>query len=65
MKEVLFLDFDGPLFPDRYIRFDPEQVKPYPGRVDMPDIVTYWKMDPLAVQMLNFLHVFLRKVEFC
>lgn len=53
---TLFLDFDGPLFPDRYIRFHSGQNKPYPGRVEMPDFVDYWVMDPLAVEMLNFLH---------
>lgn len=55
-KETLFLDFDGPLFPDRYVRYDPDQRRPYPGEVKMPDIVDYWKMDPLAVYMLNFLY---------
>ncbi len=56
--KVLFLDFDGPLFPNRIIKFDPDNRLPYPGTVEMPpnEIVTYWKMEPLAVHMLNFLH---------
>jgi len=48
--------FDGPLFPDRYISYHHENRRPYPGRVAMPDIVNYWKMDPMSVEMLNFLH---------
>jgi hypothetical protein len=56
MNHVLFLDFDGPLFPDRYISFHRDNRRPYPGSVEMPDIVSYWKMDPLAVEMLNFLN---------
>ncbi len=54
--KVLFLDFDGPLFPDRYIKYDPDNRRPYPGAAKMPQIVDYWKMDPMSVQMLNFLH---------
>jgi hypothetical protein len=54
--EVLFLDLDGPMFPDRYIRFAAENRSPYPGRFSMPDIVDYWKMDPMSVELLNFLY---------
>lgn len=56
MKKTLFLDFDGPLFEDRGIRFDPDQNKRYPGYVEMPEMVTYWKMSPLTVTMLNMLY---------
>jgi hypothetical protein len=51
--KVLFLDFDGPLFSDRVIKFDPDNIKPYPGNVEMSEWVGYWKMDPLSVHVLN------------
>lgn len=54
--ETLFLDFDGPLFPNRWIMYASDNNKPYPGRVNMPDTVSYWKMDPLSVEMLNSLY---------
>jgi hypothetical protein len=56
MNKCLFLDFDGPLYPDRYIRYHAKNNESYPGRVEMPDMMNYWVMDPLAVEMLNFLH---------
>jgi len=55
-EETLFLDLDGPMFPDRWIRFASANRRPYPGRMEMPDIVDYWTMDPLSVEMLNFLY---------
>ncbi len=56
LNHVLFLDFDGPLFSDRYIVYHPDNRRPYPGNVAMPDNINYWKMDPLSVDMLNFMH---------
>ena len=50
---TLFLDFDGPLFPDRWIRVHSGQHDAYPGNVKMPDDVTYHVMDPMSVEMLN------------
>lgn len=50
---VLFLDFDGPLFPDRMISFHPDNIRPYPGDIPMTEWVSYWKMDELTVYMLN------------
>lgn len=52
-NEVLFLDFDGPLFSERFIKYHPLNRKPYPGRVDQNELVDYWKMDDLAVIILN------------
>lgn len=56
LNHVLFLDFDGPLFSDRYINHCSENSLPYPGEIEMYPLVHYWKMDPLAVEMLNSLH---------
>lgn len=55
LNHILFLDLDGPMFPDRWISFHSGQRKPFPLN-GMPKDVTYWVMDPLAVEMLNFLH---------
>jgi len=55
-KETLFLDFDGPLFPSRWVRYHAGNNKPYQGRVKMTDRVNYWVMDPMSVELLNFLH---------
>ena len=29
---------------------------PYPGKIDLPEHINYWKMDAVAVNMLNFLY---------
>lgn len=54
---VLFLDFDGPLFPDRIIKFHPDNRKNFPGSISMPpdDVFTYWRMDPMSVLFMNTL----------
>ena len=56
LNHVLFLDFDGPLFSDRYIMHCSDNTLPYPGIIEIYPLVDYWKMDPLAVEMLNSLH---------
>ena len=62
---VLFLDFDGPLFSDRVIKFHPENkytndiLRKFTNRCnDNGDTfgaktTSYWKMDEVAVGMLN------------
>jgi hypothetical protein len=64
-KNILFLDFDGPLFSDRVIDHHPEnclsntKMRKYINTVkDNGDTfgakcITYWKMDAVAVGMLN------------
>ena len=64
---VLFLDFDGPLFSDRVIKFHPENkytndiLRKFTNRCnDNGDTfgaktTSYWKMDEVAVGMLNTL----------
>lgn len=52
---VLFLDLDGPVFPDRYIRCCPEQ-SAIPQSLKNIEGITYWKMDPMSVSMLNRLY---------
>ena len=52
---VLFLDFDGPLYPDRYIRVHSKQRK-IPASVKEIESITYWMMDPMSVHMLNQLY---------
>jgi hypothetical protein len=54
---VLFLDFDGPLFPDRIILHHPDNFKKYPGNINNRHL-DYWKMDEVAVSMLNKLYNF-------
>ena len=57
-NKVLFLDFDGPLFSDRVIGFHPDNSRPYPGaeKLNPGYTLTYWKMDEIAVSMLNKLY---------
>jgi hypothetical protein len=43
-NNILFLDLDGPAFPDAVIQYHPDQSKPYPGDFDMSETITYWKM---------------------
>jgi len=57
MSKILFLDFDGPLFSDRGIRFHPLNSEKYPGDLNIDPSkfgkLTYWKMDDTSVEMLN------------
>ena len=52
MDNVIFLDFDGPLFTERAIFYD-KWTTPHPQfRYNIP----YWKMDAFSVEFLN--HVY-------
>lgn len=62
--KVLFLDFDGPLWPDRTIVHHPgnrnkeklnwaKEVMIQNGDSFGAEIISYWKMDDVAVGMLN------------
>lgn len=66
--KILFIDFDGPLWPDRVIRYHPDNLDPdHPKREIIAETMqqngdtmaahclTYWKMDDVAVGMLNWL----------
>ena len=68
MSNILFLDFDGPLWSDRVTEFHPDNLDlDHPRRGIIHDtmvlngdtfiaqILTYWKMDDIAVGMLNTL----------
>jgi hypothetical protein len=50
--KVLFLDFDGPLFPDRVILHHPANKKKNDALITHP-YIDYWKMDEVAVRMLR------------
>ena len=47
----LFLDFDGPLIPDR-VRIHLSNTR-YPGKLKPNCKCDYWEFDPVAVSMLN------------
>ena len=65
MERVLFLDFDGPVWPDRVIKFHPDNRPNNPnlqliiremelnGDTFGARMMTYWRMDETAVGMLN------------
>ncbi len=65
MERVLFLDFDGPVWPDRVIKFHPDnhmdnaQLQYIIEQMELngdtfgAKCMTYWRMDPVAVEMLN------------
>lgn len=55
MKPVLFLDFDGPLFPERAIDISAD-ISKYPGTKTFHPFITYWEMDQIAVKQLNTLY---------
>lgn len=55
MIPVLFLDFDGPLFPERLIPHS-RPISEYPGSLGLHPYVSYWEMDKVSVSMLNTLY---------
>ncbi len=50
---ILFLDFDGPLFPERHIPHS-LPMSAYPG-INPHPWMTYWEMDKTSVRQLNAL----------
>lgn len=53
---ILFLDFDGPLFPERS-NFLPGNHSGEPCiHPELPRKMHYWNMDPIAVHFLNQIH---------
>lgn len=52
-KPVLFLDFDGPLYPERHIPFS-KHISAYPHKLHQ--WITYWEMDKTSVRQLNSLY---------
>ena len=44
------------MIPYRVATHHPAQQTPYPGRVELHEFISYWKMDEVAVSMLNFLY---------
>lgn len=55
MNPVLFLDFDGPMFPDNGIRHSPSMAT-YPGRTKFHQFINYWEMSKTSVRQLNALY---------
>jgi len=54
-KPVLFLDFDGPLFPDNIIHVG-KPIEEYPGKLGLHPFITYWEMSNTSVRQLNALY---------
>ena len=52
-KPVLFLDFDGPLFPERVIGMG-KSISAYPYKLH--PFINYWEMDATSVRQLNALY---------
>lgn len=61
MPGVIFLDFDGPIFPTKVFIF-PENTEPLSKEtclnLKLHPYVTYWKADPVSIAMLNKLFTF-------
>ena len=55
MTPVLFLDFDGPLFPERHIPHS-RSIREYPGKIQLHSFINYWEMDKTSVRQLNALY---------
>ncbi len=59
MPGVIFLDFDGPIFPSKVFLFpenSPNNSKAKCDEFGLHPYVTYWKADPFAIAMLNNLY---------
>ncbi len=59
MKNIVFLDFDGPMFPNRCLFLEENQNtqgKKVCEELNLHPFFTYWKMDPIAVAMLHRLN---------
>jgi hypothetical protein len=54
-KNILFLDIDGPMIPVVFLKYHPDNRKPYPGKLPLTSIVDYWKMSDIAVHSLNLM----------
>lgn len=52
-NNIIFLDFDGPLYP-LFVHLFPENKNPEYDLIH--PFISYWKMDPTAVAMLNELN---------
>lgn len=55
MTPVLFLDFDGPMFPENLIPHS-RPISEYPGKLKLHDWITYWEMSVTSVRQLNALY---------
>lgn len=61
MKNVLFLDFDGPLIPRKALMLpqnQPNFANKFPHlnlarKLELHPFIEYWKMDDIAISMLN------------
>lgn len=59
-SRIVFLDFDGPLFSHRALMlmenndFAPEML----SKLNLNPLVSYWKADPVAIDMLHHLYRF-------
>ncbi len=59
MPGVLFLDFDGPIFPTKVFLFPENNGKSGEStckELNLHPYVTYWKADPISIVMLNKLY---------
>lgn len=54
-NNILFIDYDGPLFSFTDIRYHPDNRKPYPGDPDLREALSYWKMNERFVYTWNHL----------
>ena len=55
MTPVLFLDFDGPMFPNNGINLSPNMSQ-YPGKLEFHHFINYWEMSKTSVRQLNYLY---------
>ena len=54
---IIFLDFDGPLFPEKVFVFEENNgVSPVCKELDLHPYANYWKADPFMVSFLNNLY---------
>lgn len=59
MPGVIFLDFDGPIFPSRIMLMPQNRGKDAKegcAALNLHPYVDYWYADPVAINMLNILH---------
>lgn len=53
---IVFLDFDGPLYPEKILLLPENNDNTMLQELNLHPMVTYWKMEPCIIAMLNQLY---------
>lgn len=56
MSNVIFLDYDGVVYPSRVIGYHPLNRTEYPGYSTISHLLSYWKMDDIFIHFWNHIN---------